>query len=131
VVGVDYYPIGDDPNAGTVQETGAVAQAVQHVADASHTDAALVLQAFNWNQYPNDYPCRHFPSICNVFPTSAQLQVMLRLALQSSHPRLVLWYSYYDILSSDNPAQHWQDLQQALRSVSPEPQPTPTPPTAR
>src|SRR5262249_2696018 len=90
VVGVDYYPVGDNPNAGTVQDTGEVAHALQQVADASNKDAALVLQSFNWNQYPNDYPCRHFPSICNAFPTETQMQSMLRLALQSSHPRLVL-----------------------------------------
>jgi len=35
---------------------------------------------------------------------------MLVLALQKSHPLMVLWYSYYDILRSANPQQHWQDL---------------------
>lgn len=119
VLGVDYYPVGDNPNGGTVQDTGNVAQAVQYVADAAKKSSAIVLQSFNWSQYPHDYPCVNYPSLCNAFPTEAQMQTMLQLTLQTSHPRLVLWYSYYNILGSDNPSQHWQDLLQAIRNANP------------
>jgi len=38
------------------------------------------------------------------------MQSMLSQTLAHSHPRIILWYSYYDTMDSDNPTQHWNDL---------------------
>ena len=37
--------------------------------------------------------------------------------LQNSSPSLILWYTYFDLLKSDNPAQHWSDLTSAIASL--------------
>jgi hypothetical protein len=41
------------------------------------------------------------------------MRQMYNLVLRNAHPRLILWYSYFDIARSDNPATHWTDLVQA------------------
>ncbi len=52
---------------------------------------------------------------------------MLTQTLRNSHPRLILWYSYFDILRSDNPTQHWNDLVTATNSIYTNQTPTTTP----
>jgi len=32
------------------------------------------------------------------------------MLLENSHPVFILWYSYFDILKSSDPAGHWADL---------------------
>jgi hypothetical protein len=108
VMGADWYPVGS--GGYSIAETSKVARNVQSVADLYGKQSAIVLQAFNWAEYPSSDPsCSPYPS-CMPFPTEAQMQQMRTLTLRNSHPQLILWYSYFDILKSDNPAGHWADL---------------------
>lgn len=113
VEGQDFYPIGVHYLVPYTQ-TGAVAHAAQSLADQAGRQSAMVLQAFSWQQ---DYPparCMPYPQ-CAPYPTEDQMHQMLVMTLQNAHPRLVLWYSYFDIINSDNPEQHWRDLVNAAR----------------
>ena len=113
VVGQDFYPIGVHYLVPYTQ-TGAVAHAAQSLADRARRQSAMVLQAFSWQQ---DYPparCMPYPQ-CAPYPTKDQMHQMLIMTLQNAHPRLVLWYSYFDIINSDNPERHWRDLVNAAR----------------
>jgi hypothetical protein len=105
VIGQDYYPIGQTVY-GLYTNTGNMAAAVQAVVDQMHRDDAIVLQAFAWSEYSGG---------TLVFPTQAEMRTMLTQALASSRPRLVLWYSYFDIMRSDDPTQHWNDLISAAK----------------
>lgn len=105
VIGPDIYPFG--PAGLPVSVVGSVAKKEQSLAAHAGKSSALVLQAFMNSEYadprPGCAPCTHFP-------TRAEMREMLQLALANSHPRLILWYSYFDILRSDDPAGHWADL---------------------
>jgi hypothetical protein len=105
-LGLDIYPIQDYPTSqqciaavGQLGPMGA-ALAMQHARTWS-----MVLQAFSWSQYPQDYtPC------CGTrWPTRAEMRGMRDQALQSS-PSVLLWFSYFNVQSSDDPAGHWADL---------------------
>jgi hypothetical protein len=111
VVGADWYPVGS--GSDVVATTSTVATDVQAVADKAHKQSALVLQSFNWSQYSSYHSCEPYPS-CVPYPTVAQMREMRDLTLQESHPRLILWYSYFDILREDNPSLHWQNLVEAV-----------------
>jgi hypothetical protein len=41
------------------------------------------------------------------------MRSMRDLALSNMHPRLLLWYSYFDVLRSDNPTKNWANLANA------------------
>jgi hypothetical protein len=110
VLGVDYYPVGrpDIPNG--INAAGAIARATQAVDGREDRQSVVVLQAFSISEYARgSVSCSPYPS-CKQFPTREQMRTMLDLILQNAHPRLVLWYSYFDIMRSDNPTQHWADL---------------------
>ncbi|HEX9069770.1 MAG TPA: hypothetical protein VF807_13440 [Ktedonobacterales bacterium] len=110
VIGDDHYPVG---RAGySVESTAAIAKGIQSSADRHKVQPAIVLQSFSFKEYsdPNSRAvCSPWPS-CTSFPTRAQMGTMLSLTLSNSRPRLVLWYSFFDIMRSDAPAQHWNDL---------------------
>lgn len=112
VLGQDYYPIGVSYLVPYTQ-TGAVARDVQSLADQAGRQSAMVLQAFSWTHYYPPARCSPWPG-CAPYPTMEQMQQMLDMVLQSSHPRLILWYSYFDILRSDDPTGHWNDLVRAI-----------------
>jgi hypothetical protein len=121
VIGVDYYPIKP---GWTIAQTGSLAKALQSLADRNGKQTAMVLQSFSWNDI--QHQCDPFPS-CAPFPTQDQMRQMRDLTLQNAHPRLILWYSYYNLLKSGNSVQHWQDLSAAARApFTPSPIPTPT-----
>jgi hypothetical protein len=123
VLGQDYYPIGVSYLV-PYTETGAVARGMQTVVSGANRQSAVVLQALSWQQ---EYPparCAPYPA-CAPFPSEAQMREMLRQALQNARPRLVLWYSYFDILSSDHPQQHWDSLVAAVHAVLHVPAPAP------
>lgn len=109
VVGADIYPIG---GGGTDQSVAPVASAVQSLSDQNGTASAMVLQAFDWSEYPST------PSSDPTWPTESDMQTMRNEAL-AINPSMILWYSIYDVLRSDNPAGHWQDLVTA--AFAPEP----------
>ncbi len=104
VIGVDYYPLKP---GWTIAQTGSIAKALQGLADHNGKQTAMVLQSFSWNDI--QHQCDPFPS-CAPFPTEEQMRQMRDLTLQNAHPRLILWYSYYDLLKTTNSVQHWQDL---------------------
>jgi hypothetical protein len=108
VLGLDYYPIGDDGLVPYTQ-TGNVAQTEQAMANRVHRDSAMVLQSLSWQQVYPPARCQPWPS-CAPFPSRTQLQQMLHMVLQNSQPRLVLWYSYFNLLQENNAAQHWSDI---------------------
>jgi hypothetical protein len=113
VLGADEYPI---PSCGeTIDDIASVAQQVQSIADNSAKLSTMVLQQFDWHEYPTDWVCTHCPSTCDVWPTQTQLETELSLTLANSQPQFVLWYSYFDIMRSDNPTLHWNDLVAAIR----------------
>ena len=108
VLGADFYPVGDD--SVSINTTGAIAQVVQTIANQNHKQSAMVLQAFSWTEYPNESGrCSPYPPCAN-YPTESQMRRMFDLAINNSHPAIILWYSYYDILDSSNPAQNWNNL---------------------
>ena len=102
-VGEDVYPIG---SGGSVSAVGPIAKTVAGLAQASGAGPAMVLQAFDWNEYPGTQSAP--PS----WPSESQMQTMRDEAL-AANPSLILWYSYQDIQRSDDPTGHWRDLMQA------------------
>jgi hypothetical protein len=117
VLGVDFYPVGSSGAGEYVSQTGSIAAAVQSVADSHGKGSAIALQAMDWSEYPHEeWRCGPAPDSC-PWPTLTDMQAMLNLALEASSPRLVLWYSYFDILRSDDPRQHWRDVTIAANSV--------------
>jgi len=120
VVATDYYPVGSD--GWPITDTGTVAAALQSVANRNGRQSAMVLQVFGWAQYVKNsgHTCFFWP-FCATFPSYNQMRQMRDLVLQNSHPRLILWYSYFDILRSDSPSTHWKDLiAAASTNVTPE-----------
>jgi len=110
VLGTDYYPVGrtDIPNA--VNATAAIARAIQAATIQNNKQAAVVLQATSLGHYMSyKYLCDPFPS-CVPYPTVDQMQLMRDLSLKNAHLRIILWYSYFDILKADNPFQRWENL---------------------
>jgi len=98
VIGTDFYPIRDNsPGYPTIDQTDAVASGTQAYADANKEDSAMVLQSFSYSEYKES----GLP-----YPTANQMESMLSQTLANSHPRIILWYSYYEILSYNNPTQH-------------------------
>jgi hypothetical protein len=102
VIGSDFYPVRDkSPGYPTLDQTGQFAAGVQAYANAHNEGSAIVLQAFSYSNY----------SIAGQpYPTASQMKDMLSQTLANSHPRIVLWYSYYDTMSSSNPTQNWNTL---------------------
>ncbi|HTK10444.1 MAG TPA: hypothetical protein VL485_24950 [Ktedonobacteraceae bacterium] len=110
VIGTDFYPIRDNsPGYPTLEQTGEVAAGVQAYADAHNEGSAMVLQAFSYSNY--DIPGQPYPTV-------AQMKYMLSQTLANSHPRLILWYSYYDTMSSNDATQHWDDLKSLIAPTS-------------
>ena len=102
VIGTDFYPLrGETSDYPTIDQAGAVASGIQAYADVHKEGSAIVLQAFSYS----DYGTPGAP-----YPTASQMESMLSQTLAHSHPRIILWYSYYDTMASDNPTQHWDDL---------------------
>ena len=108
VLAEDYYPIGEPYQ--TVNGTGTVAQQVQLLANRHMLASALVLQSHSLGEY-RAYAslCHPFPR-CMPYPTVGQMRQMRDLVLQNAHPRLILWYSFFDLLKSDDPVQRWSNL---------------------
>ncbi len=115
-LGLDIYPIGSSTPLSTV---GEVAATLQELAKAKAKRSALVLQSFSWSQYPDANPdvCFPFPD-CATSPSRQELREMRNLAIDRGNPELLLWYSYFDIMRSDDPRGHWQDLVAAAGASS-------------
>ncbi len=104
LVGVDYYPIGTPDSASGL---GPIAAGAQGLADGAGKQSAVVLQAFSWDQYP------HSAAITPRWPSADEMRLMRDQAMANSDPNLVLWYSYNDVMRSDDPSGHLADLKRA------------------
>ncbi|HLZ58522.1 MAG TPA: hypothetical protein VKR06_16410 [Ktedonosporobacter sp.] len=113
VVGGDIYPVStSDP----ITSVGEISHAIQAILDQHGNQSAIVLQAFNWGEYPKDsWVCSKFPA-CAHFPTREEMSLMRNLVIKNAHPQFILWYSYFDINRSDDPAGHMEDLIKAASS---------------
>jgi hypothetical protein len=38
------------------------------------------------------------------------MRTMRDLAIRTAHPSLIMWFSYFDIRNSPDPASHWSNL---------------------
>jgi hypothetical protein len=107
IIGADYYPVGPGIS---VEAVGKVARNVRSVARAAGRRSMMVLQAFGWEDYPDQTSiCSPFPR-CARYPTQSEMRRMRDLSLAAAHPSLIMWYSFFDIARSNNPARHWRDL---------------------
>jgi hypothetical protein len=104
VVGADIYPIGAGGSPSLVSD---VANTVQQLDAKAHRQSAIALQAFDWTQYPGQLQL-----VNPRWPTEIEMRNM-RDRAAITNPSMILWYSIYDILRSDNPAKHWHDLRTA------------------
>jgi hypothetical protein len=112
VLGADYYPVGANV---PIDSIGRVAANVAAIAARHHKSTAAVLQSFGWGQYPDQTTvCTPLPA-CGRYPSQAEMRAMRELVLEKERPSMILWYSFFDIMRSNNPARHWADLIQASR----------------
>ena len=129
ILALDNYPYGYiDVYRNLSRYTGDSAGTLQYWADKLSLKSAIVLQAFSVTQY-GQYTgplCLIWPA-CAPFPSYAQMKAQRDQAILNSRPEIILWFSYFDILSSDNPAEHWNDLVAAAFVPLPAPVPSPTP----
>jgi hypothetical protein len=111
VLAVDFYPVGARDES--ISETRAIAHIVQSLANQNGKQSAMVLQAFSLSVYYGQ-SCSPLPA-CTTYPTTNEMRQMLASVLRNSHPAFILWYSYFDILRSDNVSKHWENLIQAAK----------------
>jgi hypothetical protein len=105
VLGADSYPVGTGQNTARVSFIGSKVRAVSA---RSHRQTAMVLQAFDWSEYPKTGP---WPA--PRWPSAAQMRRMREEAIAAAHPSLILWYSAFDIRRSPDASAHWRDLVEA------------------
>ena len=129
ILALDNYPYGYiDVYSNLSRYTGDSAGMLQYWADKLSLKNAIVLQAFSVTQY-GQYTgplCLIWPA-CAPFPSYAQMKAQRDQAILNARPEIILWFSYFDILSSDSPTQHWNDLVAAAFAPLPAPVPPPTP----
>jgi hypothetical protein len=116
VGGDDYYPIGNTTVAWDTPTT--VAAGIQSFCTTKSIQSAMALQAQSWQNYYPPARCSPYPS-CASWPTRDQEYMTRQTVVANMSPRLVMYFSYFDILASDNPTQHWNDLVAALTTLAP------------
>jgi hypothetical protein len=125
VFGPDYYPYGYIEAGNDISRfTGAAANHAQYWADKLNKEGAIVLQAFSQIRYSTVPLCMPWP-ICAPFPSYEQMKAQRDQVLLNSHPSLILWWTYADILETKDPTQHLEDL--AAAAFAPVPTTTPVP----
>src|SRR5260370_3153467 len=106
VIGSDFYPVRENsPDYPAIDQTAEIASCIQSYADANREDGAIVLQAYSRSEYGISG---------EPYPTANQMESVLSQTLANSHPRIILWYSYYDTMSYGNSTQHWNDLKSTI-----------------
>jgi len=106
VIGSDFYPVREESSDyPSLDQTAMVASGIQAYANAHGENAAIVLQAFSRSEYGVSG---------DPYPTADQMKTMLSQTLANAHPRIILWYSYYDTMSSENATQNWNNLKAAI-----------------
>jgi len=107
VLGGDTYPISTSEPVAAI---GKISRSIQSIADRYDKQSIIVLQAFNWAQYPQaTWVCSPLPD-CAHFPTEDEMRQMRDLAVNNAHLQFILWYSYFDILNSKNPSAQFKSL---------------------
>jgi hypothetical protein len=125
VIGPDYYPYGYiDDGTSLTRFTGETARHAQLWADKLNKQSVIVLQAFSVSRYSTVPLCLLWP-LCAPFPSYQQMKEQRDQTILNSHPAIILWWTYADILKTDNPAKHLDDL--AAAAFSPLPETTSTP----
>jgi hypothetical protein len=114
VIAQDFYPVGDAPPDAAAALTSRVAEGVAALAAQQGASYGFVLQGHSLRQYPELYAC---PTVdACPYPTQGQMLAMRNAVLSHPTPRLILWYSYFDVLRSDNPALRWTNLTAAVNA---------------
>ena len=104
VIGVDWYPVGLRLPLSSVETVNREAARISR----EHGRArAAVLQSFSWSQYS------HPDAISARWPSRLEMRRMRDLALRAARPRLLLWYSYFDIQRSRHRSHRWRALRWA------------------
>ncbi len=120
VFGPDYYPYGYIDAGGALSRfTGATANHAQYWADTLGGQSVMVLQAFSQSRYAEVPLCMPWPH-CAPFPSAEQMKAQRDQTILSAHPALILWWTYEDILKTDDPEKHLADL--AAAAFAPLPQ---------
>jgi hypothetical protein len=116
VLGDDIYPVGF---SGYTYQIERHAAHVQSSCNSAGLQSTMTLQAFAWNEYtiPN-----------TQFPTYWEMLRFNQATMNNSNPRVIMWYSYFDIFDKptilETPAKHWADLVAVIKqgntgSISP------------
>jgi hypothetical protein len=115
VLAEDFYPIGTKfaPEAAAV--TKQIASGLHALATQEGIGYGMVLQAHSLTQYQDAYPWCHSMAVC-PYPTFDQMVAMRDAVLQEPSPRLILWYSFFDLLTSDDFIGHWSFLSAAINA---------------
>ena len=116
VIAQDYYPIGTPEQKSAAAITGQIAGSLQSFANKYHTSYGMALQAHSLAEYKALYPWCKTVEVC-PYPTAPQELSMLTAVLAQGQPRIVMWYSYFDLLDSGNYTQLWNDLTQVVGAV--------------
>ncbi len=124
VIGPCYYPYGYiDEGKSLTRFTGATARHTQLWADKLGLQSVMVLQAASLSRYSPVPLCLLWP-LCAPFPSYAQMKEQRDQTILNSHPAIILWWTYADILKTDNPVKHLDDLAAAAFSPLPEMSPS-------
>lgn len=127
MVGPCYYPYGYiDSGQALTRYTGEAARVTQTWAARLGLQPAIVLQAFSQVRYAHVPLCLPWPA-CAPFPSYDQMKAQRDQVLLNSRPAIILWWTYQDILQTDNPTRHLDDLAAAAFAPLPEPIPAPAP----
>jgi hypothetical protein len=116
VIAQDYYPIGTGQQNDAGTHTEQVARSLNSFAKKNDISYGLALQAHSLSEYQTTYSWCTSPAAC-PYPTAAQEQSMLSAVLAQGQPRIVMWYSYFDLLNSNNYVKHWRDLTGVIGGV--------------
>lgn len=115
VGGDDYYPIGNTNVSWAPIAT--VASGVQSFCTSKGIGSAMVFQLQSWQLYYPPARCVGYP-LCAPYPAYVDIAQVINGMLANMTPRLILGYNYADILRSDNPTQHWNDVVAALANLN-------------
>ena len=125
VIAQDYYPIGTGQQNGAASYTRQIAASLDSFARSHDISYGIALQAHSLSEYKSTYPLCTSAVTC-PYPTASQEQSMLSAVLDQGDPRIVMWYSYFDLLNSHNYMKHWTDLTAVIGGL-PEPSTDTTP----
>ncbi|HSL42303.1 MAG TPA: hypothetical protein VK897_02650 [Anaerolineales bacterium] len=126
VFGPCYYPYGYIESGNELTRyTGAAANHAQYWADKLGGQSVMVLQAFSQARYSQTPLCMLWP-MCAGFPTYEQMKAQRDQTILNSHPAIILWWTYQDILLTDDPQKHLDELAAAAFSPLPPSQVVPT-----